>query len=109
MRREVLGASSAWIVCRKLRRCGANWRASHPARPVNSSAANSPVTVSPNVAGCLGSSSDGVFAMVGPHMTIDVEEPKQPATFGDTVTGEFAAVLLTGLAGCEARQFAPQR
>src|SRR5712691_10877158 len=109
MRREVLGASSAWIVCRKLRRCGANWRASHPARPVNSTAANSPVTVSPNVAGCLGSSTSMV--MCGPTManTPSLEEPKQPATFGDTVTGEFAAELLTGLAGCEARQFAPQR
>src|SRR6266436_5184287 len=50
-----------------------------------------------------------VFAMVGTNMTIDVEEPKQTAALGDTVTGQLAAELLTGLTGCEPRQFAPQR
>ena len=50
-----------------------------------------------------------VFAVVGPNMTVDIEKPKQQVPPGDTVLGQFAAELLTGLTGCEVRQFAPQR
>src|SRR5947209_2474692 len=53
--------------------------------------------------------SDNVFAVVGPNMAINVKETKHAASLRDTMTGQFAAESLAGLAGCQTRQFAPQR
>ncbi len=50
------------------RRCAANWRAWHPAKPANNSAANSLSGVLRNEAACSASStSTGMFAYHGKH------------------------------------------